>query len=137
MKKRLYKEKLSKYKLLLDNTSDWLVLKHNGKSLADFFVDNRLYKIALYGYGTLGQMLYEELKGSEVKVEYIIDKKNFNDVSKEIKFIGINQNEYKDVDALIITAIADFAEIEEKFSKKTEALIFSLEDVIEYAKKNN
>lgn len=137
MRNKLYKEKLSKYKLLLDKTSDWLLIKHNGKSLVDFFIDNRLKKIAIYGYGTLGQMLYEELKGSDVKVQYIIDRKNLKDSIKDISFMGVDQNEYMDIDAIVITAIADFSEIEEKFSKKTEALIFSLEDIIEYVKKKS
>ncbi len=132
MKKKDYEEKLLKYRLLLKCTSDWLKVKQEGRSLVDFFVDNKLKNIAIYGYGTLGQMFYEELRNTEVKVEYIIDKKFTNDKLKDIQFMGVGEQEYKNVDAIVITAIADYSEIEREISKKTNAFIYSFEDVIEY-----
>lgn len=132
--RKFYEEKSFKYKMLLDCTSDWLMINQNGKSLVEFFIDNKMKKIAIYGYGTLGQMLFHELKDSDIEVEYIIEKKYLKYNSQEVKFIGVDEKEYKNIDAIIITAIADFSEIETKISKRTEALIFSLEDVIYYLK---
>ena len=134
MKNFYYKEKALKYKILLDCTSDWLMIKHKGKKLEDFFIDNRISNIAIYGYGTLGKMLYEELIGSEINIEYVIDRKSINSNLQNIKFIGINEVKYTDIDAVIITAIADYKIIDKRISKKTDAFVYSLCDVIDYIK---
>ena len=65
---------LVKYKEYFDLANRWLYLMEANKTLKDFFAYNNYNKIAIYGMGDFGKHLFEELKDTEIQVEYCIDK---------------------------------------------------------------
>ena len=109
--------------------NQWLALKNDGKSVETFFVNKGIKSIAIYGMGELGNRLYEELKDrKEVEVRYAIDK-NADNTYSEVSIVTI-EDELKEVDAIIITAIFDFDPIVEELSSVVDYALVSLEDVI-------
>ena len=120
-----YAEKMSRYYQLYTR---WLKMKQQGVSCLDYFRENEYKKIAIYGFKELGERLYEELKGSEVEVAYIIDK-NVDLVWAEIDIYGLDE-EFPEVDAIIVTPFFYFNEIEAEMCIKVNCPIVSIEDVI-------
>ena len=108
--------------------NQWLLLKNEGKSLADYFVNNSYKNIAVYGMGELGNRLIEELKSSDINVRYGIDK-NVQSVYSEIEVIDL-ESKIENVDVIVVTAVFAFEEIENELSKRTDIPIVSLEEVI-------
>lgn len=121
-------EKVDKFKGYYNMLNQWLVLKQEGKSLEKYFTDNGFKTIAIYGMGEMGNRLYDELKGTSVTVKYAVDK-NAASTYSELDVIDPD-DEYEEVDAIIVSAIFAFDEIEEMLSDKVDFPIVSLEDVV-------
>ncbi len=119
--KRIYKFK-SYYNLL----NQWLCIKQENKSLEKYFMDNSYKTIAIYGMGEMGNRLYEDLKQTNIEVKYAIDKDGgFGEID-----IFDMEDEFPEVDAIVVTAIFDFETIEENLREKVNYDIVSLEDVV-------
>ena len=106
----------------------WVEMKQEGKNLAEFFVYNNIRTIAVYGMKELGERLVRELEGTDIEIKYVIDQ---NVDSIETNLIKkMPEDELPEVDAIVITAIYFYQDIEEKLSKKVDYQIISLEDVV-------
>ena len=122
-------EKVDKFKSYYNMLNQWLMLKQEGKSLEKYFVDNEIKTIAIYGMGEMGNRLYDELKDSTaVEIKYAVDQ-NAASTYSEIDVID-KEDDYEEVDAIIVTAIFAFDEIEEEISAKVDYPVISLEDVV-------
>lgn len=121
-------ESSNKHLELFRMMSKWVELKQKGKSLADYFEKNGYKKIAIYGMSYAGEALLGELKGSTVAAAYGIDK-NADAIYADIDVVTMDDN-LDEVDAVVVTAITFFDEIEEQLSKKMECPIISLEDIL-------
>ncbi len=108
--------------------NEWVKVKQQGKNLADFFVKNGYKKIAIYGMSYAGETLVDELNGSEVTVAYGIDK-NADSLYADVEIVSM-EDDLEEVDAIVVTAITFFDEIEEKLAEKVDCEIISLEDVL-------
>ena len=75
-----------------------------------------------------GETLIEELKETNVEAVYGIDK-NADNIYVDISMYTIEEN-LPPVDAVVVTAITFFDEIEKKLSEKLECPIISLEDIL-------
>lgn len=106
----------------------WLRLRQEGKTLVEYFEKEGYKTVAIYGMKELGERLYDELKGSDVTVEYIIDK-NADQIYAEVDVITPDE-ELKPVDVIVVTALYYFDEIEEMLSDKVDYPIISLEDIL-------
>ena len=89
---------------------------------------NNISRIAIYGMGIIGERLFSELKLSEVKVIYAIDK-NASEMLYDIEVIKPD-DVILDVDAIIVTSSYYFVEIENKLILKTKAKIINLEELL-------
>ena len=77
--------------------------------------------------GDIGKLLLEELSGSTINVKYGIDRK----ATGEGEVVVVNPDDkLEKVDAIVVTAIAYFDEIEEMLSEKVNCPIISLEDIV-------
>lgn len=121
-------KKVDKFKTYYNMLNEWLMIKQEGKSLEKYFINNGYQTIAIYGMGEMGNRLYDELKNSEIKVKYAIDKEASSTYS-EIEVIEM-EDELPEVDAVVVTAVFAFEDIEEKLQEVVECPIISLEDVI-------
>lgn len=122
-------KKIDKFKQYYNILNQWLVLKQEGKSLEQYFVDNQYKTAAIYGMGEMGNRLYDELKNSnKINIKYAVDK-NAKGIYSELEVLELEDN-LPEVDVLVITATFAFEEIEEKLSAKIDCPIISLEDVV-------
>ena len=108
--------------------NQWLALKQEGKSLETYFLENGYKTIAIYGMGEMGNRLYDELKGTSIKVKYAVDQ-NVNGTYSDIKVVDKDE-EFEDVDVMVVTAVFAYCEIEEEVGSKVSFPIISLEDVV-------
>lgn len=108
--------------------NQWVKVKQEGKNLVSYFEKNGYKKIAIYGMSYAGETLLDELKGSAVQVAYGIDK-NAVGIYSDVEIVSM-ENSLEEVDAIIVTAITFFDDIEEKLSEKVSCPIISLEDIL-------
>lgn len=105
-----------------------LQLRQQGKLLKNYFTENESYKIAIYGFADIGKLLYEELKNTEISIEYLIDRRA-DRISAEIPVV-FPEEELKEVDLIVVTSVFYYAEIKEMLSKKTSIPVVSIEEVL-------
>lgn len=125
-------EKLSgKHLALFLMMNQWVKVKQEGKQLASYFEGNGYYKIAIYGMSYAGETLIDELKGSDITIAYGIDQRA-DSIYTDIDVIALDDNseQLEQVDAVVVTAITFFDEIEEKLLERIDCPIISLEDIL-------
>lgn len=120
-----YSEKMVSYYHLFNR---WLRKKQFGESVTEYFKNNSIASIAIYGYRELGQRLFDELKETDIKVKYVIDK-NVDNVFAEVDTYSPDE-EFPHVDAIVVTASYYFDEIEDELYEKVNCPILSLEQII-------
>lgn len=116
---------------ILNMQSRWMTLMQDGIKLAKTMLGMGYQNIAIYGYGHLGRALYRELSGSGCHVAYIIDKRLIAN-EDGVEVIRPKAN-IQGVDAVIVTAVAEYENIKEKYEKKIPYISFA--DIIEAAEK--
>lgn len=122
------KELAEKHLALYLMMNQWVKIKQEGKNLSSYFEQNDYKKIAVYGMSYAGERLLEELKNSNIEVKYGIDK-NADSIYADVDMVTM-EDTLEEVDAIVVTAITFFDEIEEKLSDKITCPILSLEDIL-------
>lgn len=117
-----------KHLMIMQMFNQWLIDKQEGKNLAQFFRDNGYKTIAIYGMSYLGERLVDELRDSGIEVKYAIDK-NAENIYADVEIKQPTDN-LPEVDAVIVTAVYFFDEIENALVKLIDCPIISLEDVL-------
>ncbi len=108
--------------------NQWVAVKQEGKNLADYFVKRGYKIIAIYGMSYVGERLLEELRGSDIQIKYGIDQRA-GAIYSDIEVVTM-EDELTSVDAIVVTPVFFYDEIEEKLSKKTDCPILSIEDIL-------
>lgn len=106
----------------------WVQVKQEGKNLASYFEKNGYKKIAIYGMSYAGKTLVSELRDTDIRVAYGIDK-NAGSIYSDVEIVSMDEK-LDEVDVVVVTAITFWDEIEEKLSAKINCPIISLEDVL-------
>lgn len=117
-----------KYLELFRVMSQWIQAKQEGKNLSSYFIRYGYFRIAIYGISRAGELLINELKETEIKVAYGIDR-NAAITHSEIRIVS-TVDSWEIVDAVIVTAISSFDEIKEEIAKKLDCPIISLKDIL-------
>ena len=117
-----------KHLVLFKMMNQWVRVKQDGKNLAEYFEKNGYAKIAIYGMSYTGETLVDELRDSNVTVAYGIDK-NADLICSDVNIVTMDDI-LEPVDAVVVTAVTFFDEIEEQLSEKVECPIISLEDLL-------
>ena len=108
--------------------NQWVKVKQEGKNLAAYFEKNGYKNIAIYGMSYAGETLLEELRETQIQVVYGIDK-NAENIYSDISILSL-EDTLDDVDAIVVTAVTFFDEIEDELHKKVNCPILSLEDIL-------
>lgn len=127
-KVQLHRTYAQKHLLIMQMFNQWLIDKQEGKSLVKFFEDNEYKSIAIYGMSYLGERLLDELKDSGIEVKYAIDK-NADNIYADVEIKRL-EDDLPKVDAIIVTAVFFYDEIEEELSGLVDYPVISLEDVL-------
>lgn len=118
----------SKYMSLFQLMNYWMIQKNNNVNVGEYLLNKGYKYVAIYGISHIGVSLIQELNGYNIKVEYAIDK------NKDNLCMNINtfspDDDLDEVDAIIVTALDHFIEIERMLKLKVKCPILSLEDVI-------
>ena len=127
---KLQKEKANGKKLYAFYRAfdQWLRIRQEGKTLAEYFQKNGYKTVAVYGMKELGERLCDELKSTDITVRYAIDK-NADQLYADVDIVTPDE-ELAPVDVIVVTAITFFDEIEEMMSEKVDCPIISLEDIL-------
>jgi len=118
----------NKHFALFKMMNQWVRVKQEGKNLSEYFEKNGYQRIAIYGMSFAGETLVYELENTKTKVLYGIDK-NAKSLYLDIDIVE-PEDDLQEVDAIVVTAITFFDEIEEMLRQKTGCSIISLEDVL-------
>lgn len=118
----------SKHLALFLMMNQWVKVKQEGKNISEYFEKNGYKKIAIYGMSYAGETLLDELSGTGIEVAYVIDR-NADAIYTEVDVVSM-EDDLEDVDAVVVTAIAFFDEIEETLEAKMDCPILSLEDIL-------
>lgn len=128
-------EKISKTRSMSDKhlalflmMNQWVKVKQEGKNLAAYFEKNGYKKIAIYGMSYAGETLIDELRDTDIAIAYGIDQKA-DSIYADVDVVSKDDN-LETVDAVVVTAITFFDEIEEQLSEKVDCPIISLEDIL-------
>lgn len=117
-----------KFKEFYDVLVSWLALSQRGIKIDQYLINKGYTSVAIYGMKELGQRLYEELKDSTVKVDYIIDRNN-TEIHAKVPVLHPDEVT-KEPDVIIVTAIHYFDDIESELKNRVQCDIISLEDVV-------
>ena len=124
-KKAEYADKLLALYLMMNQ---WVKVKHQNKSIAEYLGKQGYKEIAIYGMNHVGETLLSELAGSDIHVKYGIDR-NAEAIYSDVDVI-LPDDELEEVDVVVVTPITYFDEIEELLSKKLDCPIISMEDIL-------
>ena len=108
--------------------NQWVKLKQKNKNLKEYFERKGYHNIAVYGMSYAGETLIEEVKSTEIKIKYGIDR-NVETIYSDIDLVSPD-DQFEKVDAVVVTAITFFEQIEEMLSEKVDCPVISLEDII-------
>lgn len=117
-----------KHLALFQMMDHWVKVKQKGKNLSEYFEKNGYKKIAVYGMSYAGETLINELRGTQIEVVYGIDM-NADVINTDVD-VFFPEDDLGMADAVVVTAITFFNEIEEKLSAKMDCPIISLEDIL-------
>lgn len=133
--RKIFEKKINERQQLSDKhlalflmMNQWVKVKQEGKNLASYFEKNEFKKIAIYGMSYAGETLVDELQGTKVQIAYGIDRKA-DGMYANIDIVPL-EGDLEEVDAIIVTAITFFDEIENTLADKVNCPIISLEDVL-------
>lgn len=121
-------DKEKKYRMYYNVLNQWILLKNRGEKIADIIANAGCKNIAIYGMGELGRRLYEELRDSEVVVKYCIDNMP-QDNNYEVPIIS-SEEEYEQVDLIIVTPVYEFDDIKNKIQNIYSYRCESLQSVV-------
>lgn len=121
-------KKADKHMSLYLMMNQWVKVKQEGKNLSSYFEREGYKNIAIYGMSYAGETLVEELKGSTVTVKYGIDR-NADRLYMDFDMVTPDCH-LEAVDAIVVTSITFFEEIEELLKEKVDCPIISLDDIL-------
>ena len=108
--------------------NQWVRVKHQEKNISNFLRKKGYNRIAVYGLGMIGDTLVTELKGTDVKIIYGIDR-NSESIYNEFD-VRSPESHLDEVDAIIVTPVYYFDEIYENLKHKVSCPIISLDDIL-------
>lgn len=106
----------------------WMQNLENGKKMEYYFQYNNYNQIALYGMGKMANHVIKELENSNIQIAYSIDRNP--SISADIPILSIDEKIFPAVDAIIVTPIYDFPDIERKLSQIIDIPIIPLDEVV-------
>lgn len=125
------RRKSNRYASYYELVYKWLVNKNNGKKIEEYFKKNGYNKIAIYGAGTLGELLYHDLENCNIEVKGFMDKNTSVGIDNVKTYQIEEMRENKEVDCIVVTPIFCFCDIEDELREKGIInKIVSLEEIV-------
>lgn len=117
-------EKQTYYRNCLEK---WVNLKQQEKSIADILLEKDVHKVAIYGMGTIGELLVNELAG-KVSISYILVTNKYTDEFMNYPVYGYNSEIPAESSELTLIIIPGYdAEIIERDIGRKFLNVYSLD----------
>lgn len=122
---------MSKETEILNIYNEWLMLFQERKSIISVLQHYKYRRIVVYGMGSLGERLCDEIINTDIgmSVVYALDMKKEGNY-RTIPILHPEGILDLNIDAIIVTAVTYFDEIESLLKTKFGCPIISLEDII-------
>lgn len=106
----------------------WVHVKQENKSIAAYLEKKGYREVAIYGMNYVGETLFRELSGSNIRVSYGIDR-NAGSLGSALNIVSPDDALGK-TDAVIVTPVTFYGEICEMLADKVNCPILSIEDIL-------
>lgn len=117
-----------KSSIILPIVLKWLAIRQRGHSLNEYFEQNHIRTIAIYGMGVLGCRLYDELESGSVQIKYLLDR-NPNGMDKIFEFSKLEKKTL-DVDAIVVTAVSSERQVIDTIALYGYGNVISLREIL-------
>lgn len=117
----------------------WLENRNNNQTFVDYFHEYQCSLIAVFDAGEIGRLLYQEIKESDIKIAFFIDRnaEGMNNIDG-IPVIPVNKiAEQQEVDIIVVSPIYNYEEVLRllmKINKKIKSIALK-EAVYEFINK--
>ena len=102
--------------------------REKGINIASYLERYGIKHIAVYGYGMLAKHLIPELEGTNIVIDYFIDRsRRKNPIKYEIRSVEGN---LPPVDAVIVTVVDEFDGIYQMLRERMNCKFFSLYEIV-------
>ena len=106
----------------------WMEHREKGINIASYLERYGIKHIAVYGYGMLAKHLIPELEGTNIVIDYFIDRsRRKNPIKYEIRSVEGN---LPPVDAVIVTVVDEFDGIYQMLRERMNCKFFSLYEIV-------
>lgn len=114
----------------------WTYLETKGILFSDFFQEQGIERLVIYGLGYIGGRLFEQLKDQGVDVVCGIDQQADRVVAEGIPVVLLDGEELKEYmrqsDAIVVTAVFAFPEISRMLEERYQGYkIFSFDEIMQ------
>ncbi len=109
--------------------NQWLSNQAEGKRISDFFAEEGISTIAIYGLGPFADRLMDALSGSEIEILYGIDQ-DVSCTNSRIETVYSPNDDLPEVDAIVATPFCSFREIERILRQRCQHRLLSLDQII-------
>lgn len=106
----------------------WVKIKQKNISIAGYFEEHGVSSIAIYGMKELGNLLYEELNGTQITVKYVIDKKA-DHIFSEVSLLKPD-DDLDPVDMIVVTVLKNNEEIIDEMERQMECPVVALDKIL-------
>lgn len=115
---------------LLKLMCKWTVNAHKGIRITDFLTRREWRSVAVYGAGDVGKCLLTELSDSDIKVQYVIDRRKTGlDLPLDYPVYS-PEDKLPAADCVIVTAVMDYGEISRSLKDRLGCPFISIEDIV-------
>jgi len=115
----------SYYQLL----NQWLSNQAEGKRISDFFAEEGIATIAVYGLGPFADRLMDALSGSGIEICYGVDQ-DASCTNSRVGTVYSPCDDLPEVDAVVITPFCASREIERMLKQRCQYRLLSLDQII-------
>lgn len=108
----------------------WIAMLKQGKSIADYLIKNRIFKVSVWGLGNVGNMVIEELKESKIEILSVILTKPYTLQVAGIPVVG-KYDIPKQTEMIIVIPVYDFGRIYEGIKDRCDCIVMGIGELID------
>ncbi len=136
LKKAVYFHEIAeKQHCAFDVAYNWLLYLGEGKTINTYFQKKGYKKIGIYVMDIMGEYLFDQLAGTDVRVEFLMGNPQF--IGREgVMYIG-DHDQIPRVDAIIVSSAFYYENIKNRLKDQTETSIISIKDLFVLGENND
>lgn len=123
-----------RYKAYYETLIQFIDNKKNKIDICEYFKDEEIKKVAIYGKGSLGELFFDEIKEKPYEIVCFIDK-NAKDIiydsNTNIPVVSSKEKEIiQQADIIVVTPVFDYDSISKDLFHQGYNDVISLEDIL-------